>query len=78
MYTGNIVMDRIAIQSDLSKYKGSKLSYSVRDPFQIIRNIGFGSYSVRKLNRPDIPELKFMAYDFILFYYPLNYTKMLI
>ena len=56
-------MIQIAIQSDLSKHKIFKLSYSVCDPFQIIRNTGFASYFVRKLNKPDSPEVKFMVYD---------------
>ena len=34
--------------------------------FQIIRNIGLSSYFVRKLNKPDSSELKFMAYDLYL------------
>ena len=37
---GDIVMDRTAIQSDLSKIKVAKLSYSVRGPYQILRNTG--------------------------------------
>ena len=56
-------MARTAIQSDFSKHKVAKLSYSVRGPFQIIRNTGFGSYFVRKLNKQYSPELKFIAYD---------------
>ena len=46
LHAGDIVMTRTAIQSDLSKHKVAKLSYSVRSPFQIIRNTGFGSYFV--------------------------------
>ena len=67
LHAGDIVMVRVAIQSDVFKKKGDKLNYSVRDPCQIIRNTGFGSYFVRKLNKPDSPELKFMAYNL----YPL-------
>ena len=64
---GDIVMARTVIQSDLFKNKVDKLSYSVRGPYQIFRNIWLGSYFVRKLNKPDSPELKFMAHDL----YPL-------
>ena len=64
---GDIVMARTAIQSDLSKNKVAKLSYSVRGPYQIRRNTGLGSYFVRKLNKPDSPEFNFMAHDL----YPL-------
>ena len=60
-------MARTAIQSELSKNKVSKLSYSVRGPYQILRNTGLGSYFVRKFNKTDSPELKFMAHDL----YPL-------
>ena len=53
-------MARTAIQSDLTKHKVAELSYSIRGPFQII-------CTTKKLNKPDSPELKFMAYDL----YPL-------
>ena len=64
---GGIVMARTAIQSNKRKEKVAKLCYAVRGPYQIIRTTGHGSYFVRKLHRPDAPELKFMAYDL----YPL-------
>ena len=53
LYTDDIVMAQSAIQSNLFNHKVAKLSYSVRDPFQIICSTGFGSYFVRKLNKPD-------------------------
>ena len=64
---GDIVMDQTAIQSNLAKNKVAKLSYYVRGPYQIVRHTGFESYYVRKLNKPDSPEFKFMVYDL----YPL-------
>ena len=64
---GDIVKVRTAIQSDLFNNKVAKLSYSVRGPYQILRNTGLGSYFVRKLNKPDRPELNSMAHDL----YPL-------
>ena len=63
---GDIVKVRTAIQSDLFKNKVAKLSYSVRGPYQILRNTGLGSYFVRKLNKPDRPELNSMAHDLYL------------
>ena len=60
-------MARTVLQIDLSKNKVAKLSYSVRGTYQILRNTGLGIYFVRKLNKPDSPELKFMAHDL----YPL-------
>ena len=63
---GDIVMTRTAIQIDLSKNKVTTLSYSVRDPFQIICYTGLGSYFVRNFNKPDSPELNFMALNLYL------------
>ena len=63
----DIVMARTSVQSNKQREKVAKLTYAVRGPYQIIRTTGHGSYFVRKLHRPDSPELKFMAYDL----YPL-------
>ena len=63
MQPGDLFMARTAVQSDKSKDKVAKLSYAVRGPFQIIRGTGRGGYIVRKLNKPDSPELKFMSED---------------
>ena len=56
-------MARTTIQSNKQKEKVTKLCYTVRGPYQIIRTTGHGSYFVQKLHRPDSPELKLMAYD---------------
>ena len=56
-------MARTCFQSDKKKEKVAKLCHIVRDHFQIIRTTGRGSYFVRKLQRPDSSDLKFMAYD---------------
>ena len=37
--------------------------YAVRDTFLIIRGIGRGGYIVRKINKPDKPELNFISED---------------
>ena len=63
MQPGDLVMAQTAVQSDKSKAKVAKLSYAVRGPFQIIRDTGRGGYIVRKINKPDSPELKFMSED---------------
>ena len=60
-------MARMAIQSNKQKKKVAKICYAVRGPYQIILTTGHSSYFVRKLHRPDSPELKFMAYHL----YPL-------
>ena len=67
LHAGDIVMARTAIQSDHFKNKVTRLSYSIQCSYQIIRNTWFDSYFVRKFDKPDSPELKFMAYDL----YPL-------
>ena len=71
MYPGNIVMDRTAIQSDKVTDKTTKLRYAVRRPFQFFRITGRGSYVVRKLNKPDNSEFKFMSGYFYIFCHPL-------
>ena len=48
------------------KQPSKKLFYKVRGPYQIIYTTGHGIYFVRKLNMPNSPELKFMAYDLYL------------
>ena len=54
----DIVMARTTIQSDKKKEKIAKLCYAVRGPYQFLRNTGHGSYFVKKLHKPDSPELK--------------------
>ena len=56
-------MVRIAIRHEIKKEKVTKLSYTVRNPCQIICNTSHGSYFVIKVHKPDSPELKFMPYD---------------
>ena len=76
LHIGDIA--RAAIQISLSKNIVAKLSYSFRDPYQISGEIGFGSHFVRKLNKPDSSELKFVNYDYIPFRRRLNHTHLLI
>ena len=55
-------------QSDAFTNKVAKLSYQVRKPFRIMKSTVHGIiYLVRKLYKPDSPELRFMAIDL----YPL-------
>ena len=61
LIVGDIVMARTAVQSDASTNKVAKLSYQVRGPFRIVKCTGHDSYLVKKLYKPDSPELKFMA-----------------
>jgi len=65
---GDIVMDRISIQSNKRREKVAKLVYTVRGLYQIIRTTCHDNYFMMKLHRHDYPELKFMACDL----YPLT------
>ena len=56
-------MASITIQIDTSTNKVAKLSYQARGSFRIVKCTGLGSYLVRKLYKPDSPELKFMTID---------------
>ena len=58
---GDIIMAKTSIQSYASTNKVAKLSYQVRGLFRIVQCIGRGNYLVRKLYKPDSPELKLMA-----------------
>ena len=64
----DIVTARTATQSDKQKEQVAMLCYAVRGSYQIIRITDHGRYFVRKLHRPDCPQLKFMVYDL----YPLS------
>ena len=46
-----------------AKDKVSKVSYVVQGLFQIVRGTRRGSYIVRKMNKPDSTELRFMSED---------------
>ena len=46
-----------------AKDKVSKVSYAVQGLFQIVRGTIRGSYIVRKMNKPDSTELRFMSKD---------------
>ena len=67
---GDIFMVRTTVLNDASKNKVAKLNYQVHGPFGIIKGTGRGSYLVRKLFKPDNPELKFKATDL----YPLPHS----
>jgi len=56
-------MNCTAIQSDKATDKVAKLCYAVRGPFQIVCSTGRSSYIVRKLNKLNSPEFKFMSED---------------
>ena len=68
-------MVRTAFQSDIFKSIVAKLSYCVRSSYQIIYSTDCGSYFVRKINKPDSPELMFMAYGLYALLYSFKPCK---
>ena len=50
---GDIVMARVAVQSDSSKNKVAKLVYKSRGPYVVVRDTGLGSYECRKYGQPE-------------------------
>ena len=56
-------MTHVVVQSDKSQNEVSKLCHAVRGPHQIIHNTGRGSYSIKELNNPCIPEFKLISYN---------------
>ena len=61
MHYEDLVIGRPVIQSVKAKDKIAQLGYLVRGSFQIVRSVGPESYIVRKMNRADSPELKFIS-----------------
>ena len=59
----DLVMARTIVQSYKANNKIAKLWYAVCGLFQIIRGTGRSGCIVRKLNRPDSPEFKFISED---------------
>ena len=76
--SGDIVMDRTVIQSNKQKEKVANLCYAIRGSYQIIRTTSHNSYFVRKIHRPDSPELEIMTYIFILFFHLSNLVSLYI
>lgn len=63
---GDIVMARVAVQSDKSKQKVTKLIYKSTGPYVIAEDINLGSYMCRKYGRPNGALSKFMTEDLYL------------
>ena len=63
---GDIVMARVAVQSDSSKGKVAKLVYQSRGPFQVVRDTEHSSYLVQRYGKPKSPLQKFMTQDLYL------------
>ena len=63
---GDLVVARTTVQSNKANDKVAKLCYAVRSSFQIIRGTGRDGYIVRKLNKPDSTEFKFMSEDLFI------------
>ena len=63
---GDVVMARVAVQSDKSKNKVAKLVYKSRGPFIIMEDTGLGSYKCRRYGRPNGALYKFLTEDIYL------------
>ena len=63
---GDIVMARVAIQSDSSKNKVAKLMYKSKGPYVIVEDSGTGSYECRKYGKPNGATSKFLTEDLYL------------
>ena len=63
---GDIVMARVAVQSDSSKNKVAKLVYKSRGPYVVVRDTGLGSYECRKYGQPEGTLCKFLTEDLYL------------
>ena len=73
---GDLVMACTTVQSDKANDKVAKLCYAVRSSFQIICGTGRGGYIVRKLNKSDSPEFKFMSEDLYILPPSLNLANL--
>ena len=58
-----VIIAQIVIQSDLLIETSSQILLRCSIPYHVICITDHGSYLIRKLNKSDIPELKFIAYD---------------
>ena len=63
---GDIVMARVAVQSDKSKNKVAKLVYKSKGPYVIVEDTKLGSYMCRKYGRPNGALSKFLTEDLYL------------
>ena len=60
---GDIVMARVAVQSNKSAGRVAKLVYQSRGPFIVVEPTGFSSYQVRRYGKPESALRKFMTED---------------
>ena len=60
---GDLVMVRVAVQSQLAKDRVAKLTYRLRGPYEIVDVLEHGAYNVRKFGKPDSAKLKYHAED---------------
>lgn len=63
---GDIVMARVAIQSDSYKSKVAKIMYKSKGPYVIVKDNGTGSYECRKHGKPKGATSKFLTEDLYL------------
>jgi hypothetical protein len=60
---GDLVMVRVAVQSQSASNKVAKLTYRLRGPYEVIDVLKHGAYNLRKFGRPESAKLKYHAED---------------
>ena len=63
---GDVVKAHVQVQSKSSIGQVGKLSYKARGPFQIIEDLGHGSYLVQRYNEPTASKRKYKATELYL------------
>ena len=63
---GDIVKAHVQVQSNSSKGEVAKLSYRVRGPFTIVKDLGHGSFEVQPYNNPSAATRKYKSSDLYL------------
>lgn len=60
---GDLVMVRVAVQSQASNNRVAKLTYRLRGPYEVVDVLGHGAYNLQKFGNRDGPKLKYHAED---------------
>ena len=60
---GDLVMVRVAVQSQSGRNKVAKLTYWLRGPYEIVDVLDNGAYNLQKFGKPESTKLKYHAED---------------
>lgn len=58
---GDLVMVRVAVQSQAAKNRVAKLTYRLRGPYEVVDVLERGAYNLQKFGKPDGPKVKHHA-----------------